>query len=355
VARDWISLLNAKGEVIVDQRHDKADLSSGSIVRFPSHIVHVGACVLPPEVRPPGPQPSSVASSISVHTALEMGLDFSAGDLFKAQVKRKFRSTVHPLGKANHFLMTVSFGRAKFKLDKIFVGLALESCLGGLCDDMLVIQLADRVFRFSVASRHVGFMIYAMKFFTCASFKCFFHLWGNGGPLWKSEFRSWQKECNEEWILVSPNKKRTDHGMSLLQKRPNRSALKSPASGASVKRKLSYATFIEYPLCQGYEYEASDDLVHDVIEAGYDCPQIRRRARVILSPSIIRSDHHIQFGTADSNLVDQIQSETALENQEPSETPQKSTDDGLDGLNDDDPFGINYLVDDMAYRVWKCG
>jgi hypothetical protein len=82
-----------------------------------------------------------------------MGLDFSAGDLFKAQVKRKFRSTVHPLGKANHFLMTVSFGRAKFKLDKISVGLALESCLGGLCDDMLVIQLADRV---SDSQWHLG-------------------------------------------------------------------------------------------------------------------------------------------------------------------------------------------------------
>jgi hypothetical protein len=102
-----------------------------------------------------------------------MGFDFYTGDLFKTLVKRKFRSTVHPLGKANHFLMVVSFGRAKFKLDTDTVGLALESCLGGICDDMLVIQLADRVFRFSVESRHVGFMIYAMKSFACDSFKCF--------------------------------------------------------------------------------------------------------------------------------------------------------------------------------------
>jgi hypothetical protein len=261
--------------------------------------------------------------------------------------------------------MTVSFGRAKFKLDRVSAGLALESCLGGLCDDMLVIQLADRVFRFSVASRHVGFMIYAMKYFTCASFKCFFHLWGNGGPSWKSEFRSWQKECNEEWTLVSPNKKRTDHAICLLQKNPIRSALKTSASGASVKRKLSFATFMQYPLCQGYEFEATEDLAKDALQAGYDCPQIRRRAGVILSPSILRSDHSIQFGTTESNLADQNQTETAVDKQAPTEfsSPQVSRArdsdvaraDGPIGPNDDDPFGINDLVDDMVYRVWKCG
>jgi hypothetical protein len=90
VARDWISVLNAKGEVIGDRRQDKADLSLGSILRFPSHTVHVGACVFSPEVRSPRLQPSFDASSMSVHAALEMGLDFSAGDLFKTQVKRKF-------------------------------------------------------------------------------------------------------------------------------------------------------------------------------------------------------------------------------------------------------------------------
>jgi hypothetical protein len=91
--------------------------------------------------------------------------------------------------------MTVLFGRAKFKLDCDSVSIALESCIGGLCDDLFVIQLGDRVFRFSVNSKAVGFMVYDLKCFSSDSFKCYFHLWGNGGPAWKREFVSWQREC----------------------------------------------------------------------------------------------------------------------------------------------------------------
>jgi hypothetical protein len=62
-------------------------------------------------------------------------------------------------------------------------------------------------------------------------------------------------------------------------------ALKSSAAVASVKKKLSFATFMQYPMCRGYEFEATADLAQDAIQEGYDCPQIRRRAGVILSPS----------------------------------------------------------------------
>jgi hypothetical protein len=27
--------------------------------------------------------------------------------------------------------------------------------------------------------------------FTCSKFKCFFHLWGAGGPNWRREFHLW--------------------------------------------------------------------------------------------------------------------------------------------------------------------
>jgi hypothetical protein len=78
--------------------------------------------------------------------------------------------------------MAVSFGQAKFKLQNASVSLALESCLGGLSDDLSVIQLRDRVFRFSVGTRSVGFMVHSLKSFSCDAFKCYFHLWSNGGP-----------------------------------------------------------------------------------------------------------------------------------------------------------------------------
>jgi hypothetical protein len=87
--------------------------------------------------------------------------------------------------------MTVSFGHSKFKLDCDSVSIALESCIGGLCDDLSVVQLSERSFRFSINSRAVGFMVYDLKSFSCAAFKCYFHLWGNGGPAWKREFAAW--------------------------------------------------------------------------------------------------------------------------------------------------------------------
>jgi hypothetical protein len=101
--------------------------------------------------------------------------------------------------------MVVSFGRAKFKLDIDSIGMALEYCTGGICDDLSIIQLRGRVFRFSVASKHVGFLVYSLKLFACPVFKCLFHLWGNWSPYWQYEFKNWHKECDEEWILVSPN------------------------------------------------------------------------------------------------------------------------------------------------------
>jgi hypothetical protein len=74
---------------------------------------------------------------MSVHASISLGLDFSLWLAFKAEVRHNFGSTVHPLGKANHFLMVVPSGRAKFKLSKDLVSMALESCLGGLCNVMI--------------------------------------------------------------------------------------------------------------------------------------------------------------------------------------------------------------------------
>ena len=88
-------------------------------------------------------------------------------------------------------------------MDDHSVSQALESCIGGLSQELAVTQLSDRVFRFSVASRFVGFMVYALRSFSCQHFKCFFHLWSNGGPLWHREFNDWQIECNEEWTLIT--------------------------------------------------------------------------------------------------------------------------------------------------------
>ncbi|KQJ97888.1 hypothetical protein BRADI_3g33962v3, partial [Brachypodium distachyon] len=130
---------------------------------------------------------------MAVHASITLGLDFAPGVAFRKEVKRIHGVPVHPEGKSKHFYLAVSFGRAKFRLDVDSVGLALECCLGGLYDEFSVVHLRDRVFRFSVSTKSVGFMIHNLHKFSCAQFKCFFHLWGNGVPHWNSEFKAWQR------------------------------------------------------------------------------------------------------------------------------------------------------------------
>jgi hypothetical protein len=334
----WLVLLNAREEPIAVKVLSKGhSIKSDSEVSFPHHLVTVGPLFAgspPMEDHPASPPQSKVETQTgqSMHrdtgspqqefiqqqvvspcmdhaqnelSQLQLSLDFSNGQAFKSQVRKQFGTTVHPLGKANHFLMVVSFGRAKFKLTEVTVGLALESCLGGLSMDFSVLQLYDRVFRFSVASRHVGFMVYSIRKFSTEQFKCYFHLWGFGGPNWRKEFASWQQECNEEWTLVSPNKKRTASALNALHKKPDRPILQHKNSAVSVKKFLSFAEVLVYEACTGYSMK--DDSLKNVQD-----PKISEQTDVVSVP------------TANGQIDNEV-----------------------------DPF--DKLVDDMAYRVWNCG
>ncbi|KAM0878205.1 hypothetical protein ACQ4PT_035013 [Festuca glaucescens] len=133
-----------------------------------------------------------------------------------------------------------------------------------------------------------------------------------------------------------------------------------------------------YPVCQGYEFPATDEQVAYFIQAGYMCPQLKRRSGVIFSPSIGQSDLSVSFGSIDKEVLDQVvhqdsqaatadsnassSLETNLGGPSPDPCSSRTIQPNLFGLReedgpieDDDPFGIAELVDDMAYRVWKCG
>jgi hypothetical protein len=62
--------------------------------------------------------------SSAVYDSIALGLYFSHGAIFSSNVRKRFGSTVHPLGSSDHFYMVVSFGRAKFKLSEDSVGIA---------------------------------------------------------------------------------------------------------------------------------------------------------------------------------------------------------------------------------------
>jgi hypothetical protein len=83
------------------------------------------------------------------------------------------------------------------------MGLILQATLGGVAADFRSQQISDRVFKFVVASRNVGFHIYKLRSYCCDQYKVFFNLCGNGGPNWQSELRNFLSEEDNQWTLVT--------------------------------------------------------------------------------------------------------------------------------------------------------
>jgi hypothetical protein len=178
-----------------------------------------------------------------------MGLDFFDGIALAKSIRRKYFSTVHPSRDSGHFIMVVSFSRTSFRLSEDSASLALEAAIGGFCGSLKVSSLCERVFSFVVSSKHVGFEILNLKSYVCPKFKCYLHLWGNGGPNWTREFNVWQKECKEEWTLINPSRRRMQLAMKALRAPKPKSTIKSDSL---VRRKLAFASTIEYSACKGY-------------------------------------------------------------------------------------------------------
>ena len=119
---------------------------------------------------------------MAVHESISMGLHFSHGTGFAKEIRRKFLTTVHPSYDSGHFIMVVYFDCASFILDSDSVGMALAAAIGEHCGELKVSDIRDRVFSFNVSNKTVGFQVYNMRTNDCKHFKCFFHLWGRGGP-----------------------------------------------------------------------------------------------------------------------------------------------------------------------------
>jgi hypothetical protein len=230
-------------------------------------VLDVEEVVLDPGINSiPDPE-VDLAESSAVHDSLTLGLDFSPGRTFANKVKRDFFSTVHPNKNSFHLTMVVSFDRASFRLSEDMVAIALESAIGGLCDELKVSILRDRVFSFTVSSKQIGFLIYQRHYYFCKQFKCCFHLWGRGGPNWIREFHMWQKECQVEWTLVSPSKRTTQLGMNAI--RTTRNIMSVVRSGKATPKMLTFTTIESYKACKGYRYPATIEDIADLQQSGY--------------------------------------------------------------------------------------
>jgi hypothetical protein len=252
--------------------------------------------------------------------------------------------------------MVVSFARANFRLSEDSIGIALEAVIGGYCGSLKVSQLGDRVFSFLVSSKQVGFHILNLRSYSCPKFKCFFHLWGHGGPNWTHEFKLWQKECNKEWTLVSPSKRRMQLGLNALKSVMPKPAIKSDSS---TKKKLSFASVIDYNACKGYTGENASKNQHPLGQS------LASRSDALWT----KSQPSISFkpvGSTSSTLIsNSLPSDNGNANKEIHDVPVVGTDSSSgDGVlargqastdNQETVMtGLEEVVNDIAFRFWKC-
>jgi hypothetical protein len=133
-------------------------------------------------------------------------LDFSDGLRFQDWIFSKFNRPINPIPDKfdrHEFFLVVSFGRCSMRLCPDSVGLLLQSFVGGEAGLFRVSQLADRVFRFSISCKVVGFAVYHLHSYSCSVFKAYLHLWNSGGPNWFIEWQRYSAEESNSWKLVS--------------------------------------------------------------------------------------------------------------------------------------------------------
>jgi hypothetical protein len=175
--------------------------------------------------------------------------DFSPGKRFQAEVLHKFSSSVHhPSSSPDGSFMLVVFRRYLFRLTEESVARALHYCLGGSPAGFHVSYMQDRHFRFSVALKHVGLLVRALKRITTDHFDIYFHMWRDGGENWKLEHKKWEKEEKESWSAVI-SKSKNKHKMSAKRVSFHRKLIQDSPVNKSHPRELSLMIKIGAILC----------------------------------------------------------------------------------------------------------
>ncbi|TVU51638.1 hypothetical protein EJB05_03078, partial [Eragrostis curvula] len=187
---------------------------------------------------------SSLSSPAAAAVMADLpSLDYSPGLGQQAEIWRRFRFPVvfSPNCGLGDFFLVLSVGRCKFRLTTFLVALILQAVLGGSAQSFKVEELRDRVYKFSVSCKKVGFYIYNLKSFECEAFKVLFHLWGNGGPQSLQEEQRWEQEQSNEWTEVLGKKKKKTYAevtRSRNQEQSRGSKILSGANAVPIKQPL---------------------------------------------------------------------------------------------------------------------
>jgi hypothetical protein len=163
---------------------------------------------------------------------------------FTSKVRSTFSTPVHHPSATGGFSLVVSFGRSNFRLDRSSINNALISCIGDDEADFHVTLIRERVFKFLVFSRAVGFMVYNLRSYACSSFQCFFHLWGFGGPNWQREFDLWSFEEQASWTPIARRK--------------------TPLTGANAIPVATGRSFADVAKCPIFDLNSSDHVATSI-------------------------------------------------------------------------------------------
>lgn len=106
-------------------------------------------------------------------------MGFLSGLSFFSEVWSCFHSLVHfdSSSRLRSFILVADFKRSSFRLTTDLVAIALQCCLGGSPYGFHVIHIQNSTFSFTMASKHVGLLIYSLKSFSSKDFSVIFHLW----------------------------------------------------------------------------------------------------------------------------------------------------------------------------------
>jgi hypothetical protein len=116
-------------------------------------------------------------------------LNFQPGVGDQNAIRARFGEPVnhYPIHGLKEFFLLVSVRRCKYQLSDNSIEKILQATIGGSAADFRPQWISDRVYKFIVASKNVGFHVYNHRSYSCDQYKVFFHLWSNDGARWVSK------------------------------------------------------------------------------------------------------------------------------------------------------------------------
>ena len=217
------------------------------------------------------------------------GLSFVWGLKVQAAVLATLNLPIsNPALGRDSFFLVASFGRCKFKLCCESVGVILQATLGGLASDFRVSQLGDRVFRFVVSTRAVGFYVRDLQSFECKLYKVSFHLWGNGGPNWKREFSLFSREEESSWEHVIPTTKTRTTFAEIVKGPPLSGANSIPLGRRSLFSRLRWP---ELEKTRAPPLPASKAKVRATAQSSNSNSNLNSARNTIFCPRCLSPDH----------------------------------------------------------------